>query len=287
VNFYNFNDPIGVKYWWQMINNRDKVAVIFGVRNESSIAYDIAVKLHLSGCKVALSYVAETKEEVLFLMQKNGMDTKLSAEVDVRNEAEITSFMQLVYNEGGPIDYILHGVAFGSQQVMCYSLPGSNEPAPSYLDIPFEDLMDSFNISAYSLLRISRVAKPMLAKNASILTLTYNASQKVFPGYAGMAINKAALENIMLYLASYFRDMKVRVNAISAGLVMTTSSGGILGVRTLRKITKFTAPLGNIVAGDVGDAALYYFSDLSKKVTGNIHFVDGGFNIMGLGVEGE
>ncbi len=166
-------------------------------------------------------------------------------------------------------------------------MPGSDGPAPSYLDIPFEDLMDSFNISAYSLLRISRVAKPLLANNASILTLTYNASQRVFPGYAGMAINKAALENIMLYLASYFRETGVRVNAISAGLVMTTSSGGIFGVRKLRKVGKFTAPLGNIDASDVGDTALYYFSDLSKKVTGNIHFVDGGFNIMGLGVDGE
>ncbi|MEO6849363.1 MAG: SDR family oxidoreductase, partial [Mucilaginibacter sp.] len=151
----------------------------------------------------------------------------------------------------------------------------------------FDDLMDSFNISAYSLLRICRVARPMLAKNASVLTLTYNASQRVFPGYAGMGINKAALENIVLYLASFFRDMNVRVNAISAGLVMTTSSGGINGVRKLRRMGKFTAPLGNIVAGDVGDTALYYFSDLSKKVTGNIHFVDGGFNIMGLGVDGE
>ncbi len=270
-----------------MINNKDKVAVIFGVRNESSIAYDVAVKLHRSGCKVALSYVADTKDEVLFLMKQQGMDSNLAAEVDVRNEAEITAFMQKVYQAVGPIDYVLHGVAFGSQSVMCYSLPGSDEPAPSYIDIPFEDLMDSFNISAYSLLRISRVAKPLLAKNASILTLTYNASQRVFPGYAGMAINKAALENIMLYLASYFRDMNVRVNAISAGLVMTTSSGGILGVRKLRKMGKFTAPLGNIDSGDVGNAALYYFSDLSKKVTGNIHFVDGGFNIMGLGVDGE
>ncbi len=270
-----------------MINNKDKVAVVFGVRNESSIAYDIAVKLHHSGCKVALSYVADTKDEVLYLMQQNGMDSSLSAEVDVRNELEITAFMQMVYKQAGPINYILHGVAFGSQQVMCYSLPGSAEPVPSYIDIPFEDLMDSFNISAYSLLRISRVAKPLLAKNASILTLTYNASQRVFPGYAGMAINKAALENIMLYLASYFRETGVRVNAISAGLVMTTSSGGIPGVRKLRKIGKFTAPLGNIDASDVGDTALYYFSDLSKKVTGNIHFVDGGFNIMGMGIDGE
>ncbi|HEY8781759.1 MAG TPA: SDR family oxidoreductase [Mucilaginibacter sp.] len=270
-----------------MINNKDKIAVIFGVRNENSIAWDIAKKLHQSGCIVALSYVADTRAEVLFLMKQNGMDSRLSAEVDVRNEAEITAFMRTIYNDAGPINYILHGVAFGNQQVMCYSLPGNDEPAPSYLDIPFEDLMDSFNISAYSLLRISRVAKPLLAKNASILTLTYNASQRVFPGYAGMAINKAALENIMLYLASHFGDVNVRVNAISAGLVMTTSSGGIPGVRKLRKVGKFTAPLGNIDAGDVGDAALYYFSDLSKKVTGNIHFVDGGFNIMGLGVDGE
>jgi enoyl-[acyl-carrier protein] reductase I len=257
------------------------------VRNESSIAWHIAVKLQQSGCKVALSYVADTKEEVLFLMEKNGMDPALSGEVDVRNEEQIGAFLQSVYNNAGPINYVLHGVAFGSQEVMCYSLPGINEPAPAYIDIPFEELMDSLNISAYSLLRIARVAKPLLAKDASILTLTYNASQRVFPAYAGMAISKAALENIMLYLASYFRQTGVRVNAISAGLVMTTSSGGISGVRQLRKIGKTTAPLGNIDASDVGDAALYYFSDLSKKVTGNIHFVDGGFNIMGLGVDGE
>lgn len=270
-----------------MINNKDKVAVIFGVRNESSIAYAIAVKLHQAGCKVALSYVDDTKEEVIFLMQKNGMDNSLSAEVDVRDEAEIKAFIQMVYDKAGPIDYILHGVAFGSQNVMCYSLPGSTEPAPSYIDIPFEELMDSFNISAYSLLRICRVAQPFYAKNASVLTLTYNASQRVFPGYAGMSINKAALENIVIYLASYFRDIGIRINAISAGLVMTTSSGAIYGVRKLRKVGKFTAPLGNIDASDVGDTAMYYFSDLSKKVTGNIHFVDGGFNIMGLGVDGE
>ena len=227
-----------------MIDNKDKVAVIFGVRNESSIAYDIAVKLHQSGCKVALSYMADTKDEVLYLMQQKGMDSSLSADVDVRDEAAITTFMQLVYDKAGPVDYILHGVAFGSQAVMCYSIPGSNEAPPSYIDIPFDELMDSFNISAYSLLRICRVAQPFLAKNASVLTLTYNASQRVFPGYAGMAISKAALENIVMYLASHFRDAGVRVNAISAGLVMTTSSGGILGVRRLRKNGQVHRPIG-------------------------------------------
>jgi enoyl-[acyl-carrier protein] reductase I len=268
-----------------MINNDNKTALIFGVRNDHSIAWDIAVKIFRSGCKVALSYMPDTRDEVLFLMEKAGMDINLSGEVDVRNELQITQFISKIYQECGPVHYILHGAAFGSQQVLCYSLPGSNEAAPTYIDIPFEDLMDSFNISAYSLLRICRVAEPMLANNASVLTLTYNASQRVFPGYAGMGINKAALENIVLYLADYFRTAQIRVNAISAGLVMTTSSGGISGVRKLRKMGKVTAPLGNIDAGDVGDAALYYFSDLSKKVTGNIHFVDGGFNIMGIAVD--
>ncbi|WP_214228909.1 SDR family oxidoreductase [Pedobacter sp. B4-66] len=268
-----------------MIDNKNKVAVIFGVRNDSSIAYDIAVKLHQSGCKIALSYVDDTKINVLHLLTELNIPETLAMHVDVRDEEQITAFMQHIYKELGSIDYVLHGVAFGNQQVMCYSIPGSDTPAPSYLNIPFEDFMDSFNISAYSLLRIARVAEPFLADNASILTLTYNASQRVFPGYAGMSINKAALENIVLYLASHFRAKKIRVNALSAGLVMTTSAGGINGVRKLRKLGKVTAPLGNIDAGDAGNAALYYFSDLSKKVTGNIHFVDGGFNIMGVAID--
>ncbi|UKT62885.1 enoyl-ACP reductase FabI [Pedobacter mucosus] len=268
-----------------MIDNTNKVAVIFGVRNDSSIAYDIAKKLHLSGCKIALSYLDDTKTEVLHLIKELGLPDYCAMQVDVCNETQIADFFQNVKLNLGSVDYILHAVAFGSQEVMCYSLPGSNIPAPNYLNIPFEDLMDSFNISAYSLLRIARVAEPFLVENASILTLTYNASQRVFPGYAGMSINKAALENIMLYLADYFRIKKVRVNALSPGLVMTTSAGGINGVRKLRRVGKLTAPLGNIDTGDVGNAALYYFSDLSKRVTGNIHYVDGGFNIMGIAID--
>lgn len=268
-----------------MINNTGKVAVIFGVRNDSSIAYDIALKLYQSGCNVAMNYLAETKLEVEYLAEQFGLDRAMSMEVDVRDEQQISEFIRAVAKKFGKIDYLLHAVAYGNQQVMCYTLPGSKENPPNFLDIPFEDLMDSFNISAYSLLRIARCAAPYFNIGASILTLTYNAANRVFPGYAGMAINKAALENLVIYLAHHFRDQQIRVNSISAGLVMSSSAGGINGVRSLRKITKFTAPLGNISASDVGDAALYYFSSLSKKVTGNLHFVDGGFNIMGLGVD--
>jgi enoyl-[acyl-carrier protein] reductase I len=267
-----------------MIDNKNKVAVVFGVRNESSIAFQIALKLHLSGCKVAVSYTEETKDEVLAILQAHQIES-ITQQVDVRNEQEIADFLNAVHTSWGPINYLLHGVAYGNQNVICNSFYGSDELAPSYINIPFEDLMDSFNISAYSLLRICRVAEPLLADKASILTLTYNASQRVFPDYAGMSINKAALENIMKFLAHYFRKSKVRVNAISAGLVMTTSSGGISGVRKLRKIGKITAPLGNVSAADVADTAIYYFSDLSMKVSGNIHFTDGGFNIMGIAVD--
>jgi len=270
-----------------MINNSDRVAVIFGVRNDSSIAFSIAQKLLESGCKIAFNYLPETKDEVLFLMERFGFDSAITFEADVRNEEQLAAGLNKVHQTWGKIDYILHGVAYGNQKVMCSTLPGSQAEASSYLDIPFEDLIDSFNISAYSLLRICRVAEPLLKESASILTLTYNASQRVFPNYAGMSINKAALENIMLYLADYFRKGKVRVNAISAGLVMTTSAGGVSGVRNLRKLGKEIAPLGNIDAGDVANAALYYFSDLSKKVTGNIHFVDGGFNIMAVAADGK
>lgn len=265
-----------------MINNSGKTSLIFGIRNDSSIAFHTAKTLHESGCTVAVNYLPDTKDDVLQLLESNGMNTGLAYEVDVRDEPAIEHFVKSVHEKTGSIDYILHSVAYGNYKVMCSSIPGSNEGPPRYLDIPFEDLMESFDISAYSLLRICRVAEQYLADNASIVTLTYNASQKIFSGYAGMGINKAALENMVLYLSDYFGPKGIRINAISAGLVMTTSSGGIKGVRSLRKIGKKTAPLGNIKSQDVANAALYYFSNLSQKITGNNHYVDGGLNIMGV-----
>lgn len=265
-----------------MINNEGKTALIFGVRNDSSIAWHIAKKLFDTGCNLAISYVPDTEAEVNALLNASGMGDVLTACVDVRDEQRVRQFVELSYARYGQIDYLLHGVAYGNHKVMCSVPPGSAEEPLRYTHIPFEDLMDSFNISAYSLIRICRVAEPYFAPSASVLTLTYNASQRVFPGYAGMGINKAALENIVRQLAHYFGPSGVRVNAVSAGLVMTTSAGGIKGVRQLRKIGKQTAPLGNIKAEDVADAALYYFSSFSQRVTGNIHFVDGGFNIMGV-----
>jgi len=270
-----------------MIDNTGKNALIFGVRNDSSIAWHIARTLAASGCRVAITHMPETKTDVMAMLTAHNMDSSFVYEVDVRNEDQVQQCLSAFYDSCGPINYILHGVAYGNHKVMCSAVPGTTAEPPRYLDIPLDDLVDSFNISAYSLLRICRAAERYLSADSSILTLTYNASQRVFPGYAGMGINKAALENMVMYIAHYFGKTGIRVNALSAGLVMTTSAGGIKGVRQLRKIGKHTAPLGNIKAEDVADAALYYFSPLSKRVTGNIHFIDGGFNIMGVTADTE
>lgn len=268
-----------------MTDNKGKHALIFGVRNDSSIAWHIARKLYETGCRLSVGYIPDTETEVKALLEANGMGHVFTCRADVRDEQQVQAFAEDANTHNGAINYLLHAVAYGNHKVMCSTIPGSEGDPPRYIDIPFEDMMDSFNISAYSLLRVCRAAERFLAPSASVLTLTYNASQRVFPGYSGMSINKAALENIMRQLAFYFGPVGVRVNALSAGLVMTTSAGGIKGVRQLRKIGKQTAPLGNISADDVAETALYYFSPYSNKVTGNIHYVDGGFNIMGVTTE--
>lgn len=268
-----------------MIDNSSKTAIIFGIRNELSISFSIAKKLRESGCEIAVSYTKETSDEVLYLCDKEGWDKSLTAEVDIRNEEDIQRFVHLVVDKRESINYVLHGTAYGNHSVMCSTPIGSSEKEGSYLDIKFDSLMDSFNISAYSLIRICRVVNRFLAPDASILTLTYNASQRVFNKYAGMAISKAALENMVKYLAEHFGPSGIRVNGLSPGLIMTTSAAGINGVRALRRIGKESAPLGNVSAEEAASAALFYFSDLSKSTTGNIHFVDGGFNIMGTNIE--
>lgn len=265
-----------------MIDNKGKNALIFGVRNDSSIAWAIANKLMDSGCNIALS-VEPTNVATVEKMTK-GLEMNVMG-CDIRTEKDIQNLVATFQRNWGHIDYLLHGVAYGNHKVMCSKPPGVKGEAPEFIDIPFEDFMDSFDISAFSLMRICKLCRPLLMENSSVLTLTYQAGQKVFPGYAGMAINKAALENMVKYLAWFFGESAVRVNAISAGLIMTTSAGGIKGVRKLRKIGRQSAPLGNASVDDVANGALYYFSDLSKGVTGNIHFVDGGLNIMALAGE--
>lgn len=266
-----------------MIDNSGRVAIVFGVRNKASIAFAVAKSLKDSGATVACTFQAGNEDKVLPLLEENGFDTNFAKAVDVRSDEEVQSYVDMVAETAGKFDYLLHCVAFGNEKVICAKLPGQDGDKPRYIDMPFKDLVDSFDISAYSLIRICRCAENHLNKGASVLSLTYLASTRVLTTYAGMAISKAALENMTLYLADFFGDRDIRVNTISAGLVMTSSSAGIGGIRHMAKLGKKVAPLGNIKADDVAGAAMYYFSDLSKRVTGNIHFVDGGMNIKAVG----
>jgi enoyl-[acyl-carrier protein] reductase I len=261
-----------------VIDNKDKMALIFGVRNDSSIAWASALALINSGATVVLCVADENYSGVTEMVNRLNLQIEVYA-ADIRKDTEVNEAVVKCVGKHQKIDYLLHAVAFGNHNVMC---SGSDDGNVDYLNIRFEDLADSFDISAYSLMRVVRIAKPYLSNGSSILTLTYNASQKVFPSYAGMAINKAALENIVIYLSHFLGKENIRINAISAGMVMTTSAGGIKGVRTLRKIGKEASPLGNITAEDVANTVLYYFSKLSSSVTGNIHYVDGGLNNMGI-----
>jgi len=266
-----------------MLNNTNKTAVIFGIRNDMSISFEIAKKLKASGANVIVTYAAENEKDVKDLILREQFDDSLSCTIDVTIENDIASFFNRVSKKYPQIDYILHGVAYGSPKIIATAAFGKKDAAEfDYLSMPFEDLTAAIDVGAYSFIRIARNALPFLKPNSSLLTLTYLASNRVVPNYAGMAIVKAAVENITIYLAQSLGKKGIRVNALSAGLVMTSSAAGIKGIRKMRELSSQTAPLGNITAQEVANTALYYFSDLSLKNTGNIHYVDGGYNIMGI-----
>ena len=257
------------------------VALILGVRNQRSIAYAVANKLHALGYRLAISYMQDTQEDVEFIVESQQWENVLLGEVDVRNEDQIKDFLAQIDDKWGKISYVLHSVAYGSHKVLCSKNLLTNEEAPDFIDIPFDDLVEAIDISAYSMLRIARCSIPHLTPNASLLTCTYLASQRVIPKYGGMGMVKACLENIVKYLAHYMGQQGHRVNALSPGLVMTTSAASISGIRTMRKMSSEISPLGNIKLDHIAESAAYYLSDASHGVNGNIHFIDGGINVMG------
>lgn len=266
-----------------MIKNANKTAIVFGIRNDMSISFEIAKKLKMSGANVIVTYAKENETDLKDLIKRESFDDGLSCALDVTVESDIKIFLDNVSKKFPQIDYILHGVAYASPQIISTTAFGKKDATEfDYLAMPFEDLVEAIDVSAYSLIRIIRNALPYLKPNSSVLTLTYLASNRVVPNYGGMAIAKSALENITMYLAESLGIKGIRVNAISAGLVMTSSAAGIKGIRKMREMSSHTAPLGNITAEDVANAALFYFSDLSMKNTGNVHYVDGGYNIMGI-----
>ncbi|MYA92029.1 MAG: enoyl-ACP reductase [Chloroflexi bacterium] len=248
-----------------------KVALVFGVANKNSIGWGIARALHREGATIALSYAMDRlARRVKPLGESLGCELMLQA--DVGNAEELDAVFAAVADRYGKLDVLVHSVAFAERDAL----------GGRFVDLRRDALLSAIDISAVSLIELTRRAEPLMREGGSIMSLTYNASRKVIPNYNAMAIAKAALEAITMYLAADVGGSKIRVNAISAGAIKTLSAGGIAGFRDLLKYAEVTSPMNELVSqDDVGDLALFLASDLSRRITGEVIYVDAGYNIMG------
>lgn len=251
----------------------DKKGIIFGVANERSIAWAIAQALHKEGAELAFTYVGDAlKERVVPLAQ--GIGSKLILPCDVAKDNEIDAVFNKVKETWGGLDILVHSVAFANKE----------ELKGLYADTSREGFRLAMDVSAYSLVALAKRAYPLMeGRSGSIITLTYYGSKKVIPNYNVMGVAKAALEASVKYLAADLGQKGIRVNAISAGPVKTLAAMGIAGFRDILSVVEKKTPLKrNVTTEDIAKTALYLLSDLSSGVTGDIIYVDAGYNIVGM-----
>ena len=254
-----------------------KTALIFGVANNRSIAWGIAQALYREGCELAFSYAGPALEKRVKPLAES-VNAKLVEECDVGDDAAIERLFSRVKETYGTIDAMVHAIAFADRD----DLEGA------FVDTSREGFKKALDISAYSLVALTRAAVPLMPDGGSVLTMTYYGSEKVAPNYNVMGVAKAALEASVRYLASDLGPKGVRVNAISAGPIKTLAAAGVSGFRKLLSYSEKASPLRQLVTTeDVGNTACWLLSDWSKAVTGEIVFVDAGWNIMGLTVPFE
>lgn len=254
-----------------LLNN--KKGIIFGVANERSIAWAIAQALHKEGAELAFTYVGDAlKERVVPLAQ--GIGSKLILPCDVAKDNEIDAVFNNVKEAWGGLDILVHSVAFANKE----------ELKGLYADTSREGFRLAMDVSAYSLVALAKRAYPLMeGRSGSIITLTYYGSKKVIPNYNVMGVAKAALEASVKYLAADLGQKGIRVNAISAGPVKTLAAMGIAGFRDILSVVEKKTPLKrNVTTEDIAKTALYLLSDLSSGVTGDIIYVDAGYNIVGM-----
>ncbi len=252
-----------------------KRALIMGVANKRSIAWGIAAAFHREGAELAFTYQSDRLKENLdeLLDGIGGRHKFLTFLCDVQSDEQLAAAFGTLAERWGRLDALAHCIAFADRDDL--SRPFSQISRSGYAL--------TMDVSAYSLIAVARHAAPPMTGGGSILTLTYNAVERVVPGYNVMAVAKAALEAEVRYLASELGPQQIRVNAISAGPLKTLAGSAVKGISKLRDLTEETAPLRrNITQEDVGDVAVFLASDLSHAVTGNTIFVDSGFHIMGV-----
>jgi enoyl-[acyl-carrier protein] reductase I len=253
-----------------MIDLKGKVAVVFGLANKRSIAWGIAQKLSEAGATLAICYQNERLQRDADELAADLPNTK-TFRCDVSIDADIDAVFEQLKAAYGKLDIIVHSIGFA---------PNIKN---TVLQTAREDFRIAFDISAYSLIALARAAEPLMTDGGSILTLTYYGADKVFPNYNIMGPAKAALESIVRYLAADLGSKKVRVNAISAGPIKTLAARGIGDFTKILNAVEERGPLHrNVDALEVGNTALFLSSDLASGITGEITFVDCGYNVTGL-----
>lgn len=251
-----------------------KLGLIVGVANKRSIAWAIAQATAQRGARLALTYQGRFEDHVNELAQGLG-EPALVLPCDVGSDDEIGVVFSRIEEEFGGLDFVVHGTAFAPREEL--SAPFSQTTR--------EGFRVALDISAYSLIALTRRALPLMEKRGggSILTLTYLGSDRVFPNYNVMGVAKAALESTVRYLAADVGPMNVRVNAISAGPIKTLAASGISGFSNILAVYRERAPLRRTVeAGEVGEAAAFLLGDSGKGVTGEVMMVDAGFHVAGM-----
>jgi enoyl-[acyl-carrier protein] reductase I len=255
-----------------------KIALIFGVANKNSIAWGITQKLKEQGATILLCYAGgdALRKRVLPLAQEIGCD--FVEEADVQSDEALDAVFDKVRERYGRIDTLVHSVAFANRE----DLGGR------FVDISREGFKLALDVSAYSLIAMCKRAAPLMTEGGSVMSLTYYAAEKVMPKYHVMAIAKAALEAITRYLANDLGPSGIRVNAISAGPIKTLAAAGVPGIRMMLKYNQLNAPLrANVTQEDCGDLAVFLASDMSRMITGEVIYVDGGYHIIGLSLTEE
>jgi enoyl-[acyl-carrier protein] reductase I len=254
-----------------------KTALIFGIANERSIAWGIAQAMHREGARIGISYAGETlARRVRPLADQIRCDWV--EECDVTQDGSIAAIAEKAGKDLGTVDVLVHSIAFA----------GREELSGPYYETTRDGFKTAMDISVYSFVALARAFKSLMPVGGSMLCMTYYGSVKVAPHYNVMGVAKAALEASTRYLAYDLGPSRIRVNAISAGPIRTLAAAGVGGFRDMYKHFAEVSPLReNVTIEDVGDAAVFLASDLSRRITGEVLYVDSGFNAVGVQIATE
>ena len=252
-----------------------KRGLIMGLANDRSLAWGIARALGDQGAELAFSYQGEALEKrVRPLAGELGSDMLIDC--DVSSMDALDAAFDEIGKKWDKLDFLVHAIGYSDK----------NELRGKFVDTSMDNFLMTMNISVYSFVAVAQRARKMMSAGGSLLTLTYYGSEKVIPHYNVMGVAKSALDTSVKYLAADLGPEGIRVNAISAGPIKTLAASGIGDFRYIMKWNEYNSPLRrNVTIEDVGGAGLYLLSDLASGVTGEIHHVDAGYNVVGMKAE--